>query len=284
MLRRSWATPRRRPDTMPIVAPSGPHPLVVVHAPRARTRAMLSRQLPRRRVRVVTTRRASAVERVLRTSLVDAVIVDLGSADTDSLGAVSLALHFPSAVFIVVTPFRSADAGQIAAAVAAGASAVLADGPDDGLLASTVFARGFSGRFASALGDPPAPLALDTPLTIAAWRWMVEHVQQPLRSSEVAKALSVTREHLSRSFACEAAASLKRIMDLVRLLAAAELAKNPACDGKDVARILGFRTAAQLSLMTQRLLSARLTSLSALRGVDVIERFMLASRGRAGGR
>ncbi|MGH7624890.1 MAG: hypothetical protein ACREOJ_06155 [Gemmatimonadaceae bacterium] len=264
---------------MPMAAAqTGPHPLVVVHAPRARTRAMLHRQLPRRHVRVVTTQRATAVEQVLRTALVDAVIVDLGSAASDSLGAVSLALHFPSAAFIVVTPFRSAHAEQIAAAVAAGASAVLADGPDDGLLASMVSAHGFTGRFTTALGEPPAPLALDTPLTIAAWRWMVQHVQQPLRSHDVARALSVTREHLSRSFACGAAASLKRIMDLVRLLAAAELAKNPACDEKDVARILGFSTAAQLSLMTQRQLSARLTSLSALRGVDVIERFMLASR------
>lgn len=262
-----------------VAAQSGLHPLVVAHAPRARTRAMLRRQLSRRHVRLVMTQRVTALEQALRTALVDAVIVDLGSAGMDPLGAVSLALHFPSAAFIVVTPFHSVDAEQIAAAIAAGASAVLADGPDDGLLAPVVSARGFSGRFTAALGDPPAPLALDTPLTIAAWRWMVQHVQQPLRGGDVATALSVTREHLSRSFAHGAAGSLKRIMDLVRLLAAAELAKNPACDEKDVARILGFRTAAQLSHMARRQLSARLTSLSALRGVDVIERFVLAGRG-----
>ena len=53
-----------------------------------------------------------------------------------------------------------------------------------------------------------------------------------------ARELGVTREHLSRTFAADGAPNLKRIIDLVRLLAAAELAKNPGYDIRDVAQVL----------------------------------------------
>ena len=39
----------------------------------------------------------------------------------------------------------------------------------------------------------------------------------------IAQSLDVTREHLSRSFAASGAPNLKRVIDLVRLIAAAEL-------------------------------------------------------------
>ena len=68
----------------------------------------------------------------------------------------------------------------------------------------------------------------------------------------LAKHLGVTREHLSRTFAAEGAPNLKRVIDLVRLLAAAELAKNPGYDIRDVASVLDFASSSHLSSTAQR--------------------------------
>ena len=89
----------------------------------------------------------------------------------------------------------------------------------------------------------------------------------------LAAAIGVTREHLSRTFAAAGAPNLKRVIDLVRLIATAELAKNPGYDIGDVARILGFASSSHLSSTAQRVVGTRPASLSRLRAVDLVERF-----------
>jgi AraC-like DNA-binding protein len=94
----------------------------------------------------------------------------------------------------------------------------------------------------------------------------------------------VTREHLSRSFASAGAPNLKRVIDLVRLLAAAELSKNPGYDVRDVARVLGFASASHLSSTAQRIVGTKPASLARLRAVDLVDRFGQGrGRSRAGG-
>jgi AraC-like DNA-binding protein len=68
--------------------------------------------------------------------------------------------------------------------------------------------------------------------------------------------------------------NLKRVIDLVRLIGAAELAKNPGLDIRDVAKILGFASSSHLAVTAQRLLGTRPASLSRLRTIDLIDRFM----------
>ena len=63
-------------------------------------------------------------------------------------------------------------------------------------------------------------------------------------------------------------------MDLVRLLAAGELAKNPGYDLAAVARLVGFGSTAKLSASVKRLVRAQATALSALRTTDLLERFL----------
>jgi transcriptional regulator GlxA family with amidase domain len=92
-------------------------------------------------------------------------------------------------------------------------------------------------------------------------------------TKELATALGVTREHLSRNFAQGKGANLKRVIDLVRLLSAAELSKNPGYDVRDVATVLGFASSSHLAVTTQRIASTRPASLSGLRAIDLIERF-----------
>jgi len=94
-----------------------------------------------------------------------------------------------------------------------------------------------------------------------------------VRTDSLARLLRVTREHLSRTFAADGGPNLKRVIDLVRLLAAAELAKNPGYDVRDVANVLGFASPSHLSTTSQRIVGTKSASLSRLRTVDLIERF-----------
>lgn len=84
----------------------------------------------------------------------------------------------------------------------------------------------------------------------------------------------MSREHLSRNFSGLGSPNLKRVIDLVRMIAAAELAKNPGLDIRDIAHILGFASSSHLAVTAQRVLGTRPASLSRLRTVDLIERFV----------
>ncbi len=132
----------------------------------------------------------------------------------------------------------------------------------------------FSFRFAAALHTPPAGLALNTPMQRAAWRAMLPYAGRPIRTSDLAVSVGVTREHLSRHFAQGGAPNLKRIIDLVRLIGAAELSKNPGYDIRDVAAVLGFASSSHLAVTASRVLGTRPASLARLRTVDLLDRFL----------
>ncbi|MFL5563092.1 MAG: helix-turn-helix domain-containing protein [Gemmatimonadaceae bacterium] len=210
---------------------------------------------------------------MLRTTLVDAVIVDIGTATEDVDLAVGLAREFPSLPFIGLASLRGADGPALAAAASHDFADVVVDGVDDSVMRALLAPLMFSARFACALWNAPPALKLDAPLQQAAWRAVVSRGGRPIRTSELAAALGLTREHLSRSFAAAGAPNLKRVIDLVRLVAAAELSKNPGYDVRDVARVLGFASASHLSSTAQRIVGTKPASLARLRAVDLIDRF-----------
>ena len=144
---------------------------------------------------------------------------------------------------------------------------------DDGVARELVLRHAFSTRFATALANPPETLGLDSPLQRAAWRCVVAWSGRPVRTQLVADAIGVTREHLSRTFAAAGAPNLKRVIDLVRLISAAELAKNPGYDVRDVAAVLDFASSSHLSSTAQRVVGMKPASLARLRAVDLVERF-----------
>src|SRR2546423_722844 len=114
---------------------------------------------------------------------------------------------------------------------------------------------------------------LNTPLQKSAWEVIVAHSGRPVTTKELAKAVGLSREHLSRNFAKPGAPNLKRVIDLVRLIAAAELAKNPGHDIRDIARILDFASSSHLAVTAQRIFGTRPASLARLRTTDLIDRF-----------
>lgn len=255
-----------------------PLPVVVLHTTRDRARSLMRAAFPRRRARLLLARTPAELDASFRTELVDAAIIDLASASDDTWRAAGLALEFPSTPFFGLLALRAVEAPTLAQCVTLDFADVLVESVDDAVCRDLVLRSGFSSRFASALHEPPSALALDTPLQQAAWRGIVAWAGRPVRTQLLAGALGVTREHLSRTFAADESPNLKRVIDLVRLIAAAELAKNPGYDVRDVAAVLDFASSSHLSSTAQRVVGTKPTSLSRLRAVDLVDRFTRGHR------
>ena len=250
-----------------------PPPVIVLYATRERARALMRSAFPRRRARLVLTRTPEELDAAFRASLVDAAVVDLAGAQEETWRAAALAREYPSIPFFGLTALRAAEAPALAQCAALDFADVLVESVDDSVVRDLVLRHAFSTRFSAALDEPPAPLGLDTPLQRAAWRCIVAWSGRPVRTQLLADAIGVTREHLSRTFAASGAPNLKRVIDLVRLISAAELAKNPGYDVRDVAAVLDFASSSHLSSTAQRVVGMKPASLSRLRAVDLVERF-----------
>ena len=257
-------------------------PGVVLFGHRSRARSLARRAVPRRRggARLISVRTADEFAAAFRATLVDAALIDVGGATDETWRATALAAEFPSVPFFAILPLRLRDAAALARCAELELSDVLIEGVDDAVAEAYLGPRLFSVRFGAALRDPPVALSLATPLQRATWRHIVAHAGRAVRTTELARSLGVTREHLSRSFSADGAPNLKRVIDLVRLLAAAELAKNPGYDIRDVAHVLGFASSSHLSSCAQRLVGTRPSSLARLRTRDLLERFA-QGRGRS---
>lgn len=249
-------------------------PAIVVFAQRARSRTLIKGIFPRRRTRVVLTRAPEDFEAAFKVNLVDAAVVDVSAAQEDTWRVASLAREYPSVPFFGLAALRAAEGPALAQCASYEFADVLVDGVDDGAARDIVSHASYSARFARALANPPERLSLDAPLQLAAWRFIVSHAGRPVRTSALAQNLRVTREHLSRSFAAGGAPNLKRIIDLVRIVSAAELAKNPGYDLRDVANVLGFASSSHLSSTAMRVVGTKPTSLARLRTVDLVDRFV----------
>jgi AraC-like DNA-binding protein len=249
-------------------------PAIVTYAHRDRSKALVKAAFPRRKARVLAARSYDDFDAAFKSNLVDAALVDLGGAQEETWRVASLAREYPSVPFFGLVALRAAEGPALAQCAALEFTDILVDGVDDGVARELVQRSCFSTRFARALHDPPPSLMLDAPLQQSAWRFIVSHAGRPVRTSTLASFLNVTREHLSRSFAADNAPNLKRIIDLVRIIAGAELAKNPGYDLRDVANILEFASPSHLSSTALRVIGTKPASLTRLRTVDLVERFV----------
>lgn len=255
-----------------------PPPSILVFAPRERTRELAREAFPRRRWRLLVTRTLDDFAPAFHDELIDAAIVDIGGAQEETWRAAALAREFPSVPFFALSTLRPAEGPALAQCSALEFADVLVETVDEDAIRELVARQAFTTRFARALSTPPAALGLSSDLQLGAWQYMVMHAGRPVRTAPLAQALGVTREHLSRSFSAGGAPNLKRIIDLVRLIAAAELSKNPGYDTRDVAHILSFASSSHLSSTAQRIADTRPASLARLRTIDLVERF---TRGNA---
>jgi AraC-like DNA-binding protein len=252
---------------------SAPIPALVTLLKRERARALVRTAFPRRRAHLIAAKSATDIGELLVQQLIDGVLID-GGAGEDAQKSLALAADFITVPFFLITPSMPQDSPTIAKAVECGIAELIVEGVDDAGTRDMVLRRSFSYRFERALFAPPPSLQLETPLQIAVWQSVVKRAGRPVRTDQLAKELGVSREHLSRSFAVGNAPTLKRVIDLVRIISAAELSKNAGFDVRDVAVVLGFASSSHLSGTSQRLVGARASSLTRLRTIDLLDRFV----------
>ena len=250
-------------------------PVLPVFAASARARAALRRALPRGRARLVYCRTGAALARTLATCLADGVIVDpRGSAGRDALAACRL--NYPNLPRFVYTAFRPDDGLLLRECVALGAVPIV-EGVEDAVLAELILPRTASAAREASLVQAPRLLRLTEPIQERAWREVLRRAGLPIRASEVARTLKVSREHLSRQFGAGGAPNIKRVIDLARTATAADLLSNPGYSVRGVARILRFSSASHLSGAARRVAGVSAAGLPGLGPRGVLAAFL---RGR----
>jgi AraC-like DNA-binding protein len=109
------------------------------------------------------------------------------------------------------------------------------------------------------------------------WDEVLRRVAVPIKTAQLAAALRVTREHLSREFAAGGAPNLKRVIDLARAACAADLLGNPGYTVRAVVKILGYASPSHLAGVARRVAGATPQELRTVGPAGVLQRFI---RGR----
>ncbi len=214
------------------------------------------------------------VERLLAQRLVDAVVLDVKAVPEAGL---ALPRRFPRIPMHALSAFRPQDGALLAACHGAGFAGILVEGVDNAVAGEWVAARTARVALGAALAEAPQLLRLSDRLQLAAWEEVLRRVAAPITTGDVAAALRVTREHLSRQFAAGGAPNLKRVIDLARAACAANLLGNPAYSVRGVVRILGFVSPRHLAAAVWRVAGVPVRELADLGPRGVLTRFV---RGR----
>jgi AraC-like DNA-binding protein len=236
-------------------------------------RAAFRRAMPRSRARVVSCRSPAALERVFATTLADAVVVDPripgGIAVLGRCRAT-----FPGVPRFAYSAFRPDEAELLTQCVREARAHPIVEGVEDAVLADLILPRSASAARLKMLDGAPRLLRLIEPLQEKAWREVMRHVGGRLRTSDIAAALHISREHLSRQFGAGGAPNLKRVIDLARAVTAADLLANPGYTVRTVARILGFASASHLSGAARRVAGVTARGLTTLGPAGVLTAFL----------
>ncbi len=247
-------------------------PVIPVVLADTELRQALRRGLPRRGVRVMNCTSVDRVAAVMQRELVDAVIVDVLRAD--AAGTFRLAASYPRIPFFALSAFRPDDGAMIAHCRRAGLRGVLVDSVDRPAAGELVASRTASRARRASLRDAPRLLRLTEPIQRRAWDEVFHRVGAPTTTSDVARALKRTREHLSREFAAGGAPNLKRVIDLARVVTAADLLGNPGYTVRSVARVLRFSSASHFAGAAHRIAGTTPVELGRLGPRGVFLRFL----------
>ena len=135
-------------------------------------------------------------------------------------------------------PFRPDDGGMMLSCHEAKVAALLVEGVDDAVSGEVVVRVSAAEERRRTLADAPRALRLTDPVQREVWSYLLERVDQSVRTAALADRLKVSREHLSRQFGAGGAPNLKRVIDLTRIACAAQLLRNPGYDTGTTARLL----------------------------------------------
>jgi AraC-like DNA-binding protein len=249
-------------------------PLIPVLFVGSKARLALRRAMPRGRARLMPCRTAAQLLRALASSLADAVVVDVRAAGARE------ALErcrdgYPEVPRFVYAAFRPDDGEMLHWCIAECQAAPIVEGVEDAVVGALLLPRTASALREASLAQAPRLLRLTEPIQERAWREVLRRVGGPIRASEIARTLKVSREHLSRQFGAGGAPNLKRVIDLARTATAADLLGNPGYSVRSVARILRFSSASHLSGSARRVAGVTAAGLPELGPRGVLAAFLL---------
>jgi AraC-like DNA-binding protein len=248
-------------------------PVVATLLGTSAARAAFRRAMPRARTRVASCRSPAALRRVLATALSDAVVVDPRvPGAVAALGECRAA--YPRIPRFVYSAFRPDEAPLLVSCVREILAQPIVQGVEDAVLADLILPRTASAARLELLDGAPRLLRLIEPLQERAWREVMRRVGGRLRTTDIAAALGVSREHLSRQFGAGGAPNLKRVIDLARTATAADLLANPGYSVRSVSRMLGFASASHLSGAARRVAGVTARGLAALSPAGVLAAFL----------
>jgi AraC-like DNA-binding protein len=235
----------------------------------------LRRSMPKGSEPVVACRSIRALESALSERLLEGIV--LGTRVIREMDFGSLRSRYPGIPVVAYGVFRSDDAELLLAWQRLEVSVVAIEGVDDAVVGDLVARQSVSGLRRSLLADAPRLLRLTEPLQRQAWDLLVAAAGRPPRTAEMARTLGMSREHLSRQFGAGGAPNLKRVSDLLTVLAALALLRNPGFELTQVARLLGLSTPSHLRTMARRITGAGLADALGFSDGDVLRRFLRMS-------
>ena len=246
-------------------------PLVPLLHRNAKVRRAIRMGLPRRGCRVRVCRTVETVRTALARELVDAVVVDVRGSW--ARGALDLMPLYPRIPFFAVSRFQPDDGVLLAACRSAGMRDLFVEGVDDAAAGELIGSRTATRVRREALQGATSMLRLTEPIQLQAWEEVLNRAGGPTTTSDIARALRKTREHLSREFAAGGAPNLKRVIDLARAAWAADLLGNPGYTVTAVARILGYASPSHLAGNAKRVAGVTPTELGEMGPRGVLDRF-----------
>ena len=235
----------------------------------------LRRTLPAGTGPVLACRSPRGLQRALDSRLLEAIVLGIRAARRVGLGP--LRLRYPGIPVVAYGVLRSDDAELLLAWQRLGLAAVAVEGVDDPMVGDLVARQSVSARRRAALAEAPRLLRLTEPLQRRTWDRLVAAAGRPPRAARIARELGLSREHLSRQFGAGGAPNLKRVSDLLVVLAALHLLGNPGYGVPEAARLLEFATPSHLRVVIRRITGLPLEQARGLAERDLVARFARGS-------
>ena len=232
----------------------------------------LRRALPRGEWPLFIGRSPAHLATLLHRHALEAIIIGPDAARGAVLDA--LRRDFPGMPLILYLPLRSDDADLLRRAHRERVAAIAVEGLDEPVLPRLLLRHSLTARRRADLLPLAARLDLTDELQRRAWLVIVTRAPGGLDTASLARQLHVRRETLSRAFAAGGAPSLKRAIDAVRLVAAAQLLSNPGYKVADVARLLGFSSVSLLQQTARRTFGVSAREIASLDADRMAERLL----------
>lgn len=240
--------------------------------------ATLRRALPRGAV--LACRGVPQLVRVLETRRLDGVVLGPRVAVGSELAAARR--RFPRVPLLVFGGIRPDDGDRIAMLVDGLGATVLIEGLDDPVVGDLVKRDTVTARRQAVLRAAPAALRLTEPIQLRAWETLLDWSGGPPAVSTLADRLGLSREHLSRQFAAGGAPNLKRVIDFLQVISAAELLGNPGYRPRAVAGLVGYSSVSHFRAVVRRVVALPVADLARFSAAELLRRFVrMGMRSRA---